>query len=132
MDFISNKSIGDQYGTLRAIKDGNIFVHPGLTTPTSFNFNLTAFATAIGSDKHHIEFEAAISPEVSQEAIARGGANVHIRFMSGKKQLAESIVTVGHPYQLNLLPSQYPNLRIIVDNNGSPDTDWLIFSAQSG
>lgn len=126
--FVQQSVLGDKFGILKNSGTGALFVHPGLTTPTRFDFDLASFAAASGQAS--VKLGAAMAPNVPEEAVKRGAVNVRLKIMSSDKLLAEPVVTVGHPYQLNLSVTEHPKLTIIVDNNGSPDTDWLIFSVR--
>jgi len=126
MAFIGRVELGDQWGILKPNRNGAVFVHPGLKTPTRFDLDLTALAKVSG--QHGVEVVLEMSSEVPQNAVERGAANVIVTLMSGSQTLAEPTITVGHPFRLDVSVAQHPQLTVIVDNNGASDTDWLIFS----
>ncbi|WP_426150131.1 hypothetical protein [Pseudomonas sp. DC3000-4b1] len=117
--------LGDTFGVIRAAGNGGaIFVHPGETTPSSFELSPTALT------KSHMPtatLVVSISDNVPSDAVARGAASVGIEVTRGGARYHErEIVTLGRPISVVLDTSPGPNYKVVVDNNGNPDTDWTI------
>lgn len=126
MAFVSDVQLGDQFGIFKSQGLGTLFVHPGATTATSFNFAAADYLH--NSAKQVINIHARIAPNIPEEAVKRGGGDVRVRILQGEKQMADGIVRVGEPLQRNLPIAGDLPLQFIVDNNGGPDTDWLLLS----
>lgn len=126
MAFVSNVQLGDQFGILKPQGLGTLFVHPGATTVTSFNFDAAEYLR--DSAKQVINIHARIDPNIPADAVKRGAGNVRVRILQGVTQMADAIVSVGEPLQRNLPISGAQPLQFIVDNNGGADTDWLLLS----
>ncbi|WP_040262163.1 hypothetical protein [Pseudomonas massiliensis] len=117
--------LGDNFGVIRAAgKGGAIFVHPGEKTPSSFELSPTALT------KSHMPtatLVVSISDNVPSDAVARGAASVGIEVTRGGTRYHErEVVTLGRPISIVLDTSPGPNYKVVVDNNGNPDTDWTI------
>jgi hypothetical protein len=126
MAYVRNIQLGDQFGILKPQGLGTLFVHPGATTVTSFEFAASDYLR--DSETKLINIHARIAPNIPEDALKRGAGNVRVRILQGEKQLAESIVRVGEPLQRNLTIVDHQPLQFIIDNNGSADTDWLLLS----
>lgn len=126
MSFVSGVQLGDQFGIFKPQGLGTFFVHPGATTPTSFNFNAADYLR--DSEKQVVNIHARMAPNIPEEAVKRGAGNVRVRILQGATQLADGIVRVGEPLQRNLPIAGAQPLKFIVDNNGGADTDWLLVS----
>ncbi len=126
MPFIGDVQLGDQFGILKSQGHATLFIHPGATTPTSFNFAAADYLR--DGEKATINIHARIAPNIPDDAVKRGAGNVLIRLLQGEKKLIEEVVSVGHSLKLNLPIVGNQPLRFIVDNNGGADTDWLMLS----
>lgn len=126
MAFVRDVRLGDQFGILKPQGLGTLFVHPGATTATSFNFAAADYLR--DSERQVINIHARIAPNIPEEAVKRGAGNVRVRILQGETQMADGIVSVGEPLQRNLSISGDQPLHFIVDNNGGADTDWLLLS----
>lgn len=126
MAFVTHVQLGDQFGIFKPQGLGTLFVHPGATTATSFNFAAADYL--LNSKKQTMNIHARIAPNIPEEAVKRGAGNVRLQILQDGKQLAKGIIRVGEPFQRNLpVPGDQP-LRFIVDNNGNADSDWLLLS----
>lgn len=121
--FISDQSLGDAFGALRYSGDRALFVHPGASTPTSFDFDVAAYEAATGG--REVRLTVAVAPQVPAEAVARGGGVVKATIRDGDTVVAERLVSVGKPLELDVSAADHARLRISVDANGSPDSDWI-------
>lgn len=128
MSCVSQIVLGDQFGVLKAISDRALFVHPGAQRPTSFEFDATAFAAKSGSDA--ITLNLSIAKNIPAGTVERGAANVRVTIKSGEEVLIDQVVTATQSGQLLVSAKAYPKWSVVVDKNGNPDTDWLIFSAK--
>ncbi len=126
MTFVRDVQLGDKFGILKVSGVGTLFVHPGVTTATSFSFLAADYLR--DSNMKIIKIHARIAPNIPEDAIKRGAGNVHVCILQGEKQVVDGIVSVGAPLQRNLLIEGDQPLRFIVDNNGGADTDWLLLS----
>lgn len=126
MPFVKDVRIGDAAGLLKPQGVGTLFVHPGATTATEFSVDGASYLRESG--KNELEIHARMAPNVPEDAIKRGGANVRVQITQGDKVLADSLVKVGSPMRRTFAVTGSEPLRVVVGNNGSPDTDWLLFS----
>jgi len=126
MAFVRDVQLGDQFGVFKPQGLGTLFVHPGATTATSFDFAAADYLR--DSAKQMINIHARIAPNIPEEAVKRGAGNVRVRILQGGKQLAEGIIRVGEPLQRSLPVAGDQSLQFIVDNNGNADSDWLLLS----
>lgn len=126
MPFVKNIQLGDKYGTCKPIDQKTLFIHPGMKQPTCFQFDLAEYAQTTGQKTFKVK--AAISSNVPVESVKRGAANVKLFVLHDNKNLAEVVVKVGRPFQREFSTPKYPQLDFIIDNNGSPDSDWLLIS----
>ena len=126
MPYISDVHLGDKFGILRPQGVATLFVHPGATTVTSFEFAAADYVR--GNEGHMIKVYARISPEIPAAAVKRGGGNVRVHILQGDQKLEERVVKVGEPFECDLHITNNQPLKFIVDNNGNPDTDWLWLS----
>lgn len=123
MDFVGEPSLGDEHGALRSAGDRTLFVHPGANTPTEFNFDLAGFAKASGSSRPRVAVR--VAPNLPPEAVARGGGRVMVAIRSGDVVLAEGEVSAGKSLELDVSAADHAQLRISINNHGSPDSDWI-------
>lgn len=128
MAYVVDTELGDKFGILKSNTRDSLFVHPGEKTPTRFLFDLQAFSEKTGQKVGLVS--ARIAPNVPEEAIERGAANVKVTLLSGHSVLRQSVVTAGAPMDIEIDAVRYPQLAVVIDNNGNPDTDWLIFSVR--
>jgi hypothetical protein len=126
MPFVKNIQLGDGYGTCKPVDHKTLFVHPGTNRPTCFQFDSAAYTQTTG--KKTFKVKAAIAPYVPAASVNRGAANVRLFVLHDNKQLAEVVIKVGKPFQREFSATEYAQLDFIIDNNGSPDTDWLLIS----
>lgn len=126
MPYVKDVKLGDVSGIVKPQGVSTLFVHPGATTATEFSINGASYLHESG--KSELEIHARMAPNVPEDAIKRGGANVRVQFTQGDKVLADSLVKVGSPMRRTFTVTGSEPLRVIVGNNGSPDTDWLLFS----
>jgi hypothetical protein len=116
---------GDQFGTMK-LQGREYFIHPGATTPTQFDFDAEAYFR--DSQRSALQVSARIAPNVPDEAVKRGGAVVKLTLWIDGRAASEQIVKVGQPFNARLHAADGKRFQIVVDNNGSPDTDWLLLS----
>jgi hypothetical protein len=125
MRFVGTVELGDRLGLL-TVRGRQLFVHPGQSTPTTFEVDAAAFLREARRDRG--ELAAAMAPNVPARAIARGAANVKVTVMRDGRVVAEGVVRAGRPLSAPLDGTGSGRYRVVVDNNGSPDTDWLLIS----
>ncbi|MDD2888673.1 MAG: hypothetical protein PHY66_12800 [Aliarcobacter sp.] len=124
MDYIINKKLGDQYGTIVNLSSNKIFVHPGATTPTSFSFDVKKLVSQIPYKTFLIEIM--ISPEVSESAIQRGAGFVNIEYTPKNGPSINQDVSSGKPMKININDlSLTDEFNISVDPKLSADSDWV-------
>tara|TARA_R110000868_G_scaffold49287_1_gene158938 strand:- start:2895 stop:4763 length:1869 start_codon:yes stop_codon:yes gene_type:complete len=123
MRFVSNVTFGDVYGRIDVRGTNMFFVHPGETTATSFDFDAASYADS--SSKCSVHVDARIHSGIPAAVVARGGGNVRIRILRGEEEIENSVVTLGEPMWRDLPCQEGQPIRFIVENNGSPDSDWL-------
>lgn len=126
MSFVRDVQLGDQFGILKPQGLGTLFVHPGATTVTAFQFDVGGYLSS--AEKQTLNIYARIAPNIPADAIQRGAGNVRFQILQGEKLLVDGIVRVGEPIQRNLPVTGNQPLRFVVDNNGGADTDWLLLS----
>lgn len=126
MAFARDVQLGDKIGTFKQQGLGTIYIHPGITTPTAFTFSAKEYLD--GGSKQSLNLHVRIDPNIPADSIKRGAGNVHVRILQGSKELANDVVKWGQAVQRDLAPAGDEPLRIIVDNNGDSDTDWVLLS----
>lgn len=126
MPFVHSVELGDQFGILRPQGLGTLFIHPGANMPTRFNFSAADYLRK--SEKKTLRIHARVAPNVPEDAIQRGAANVRFRILQGEQVLVDAVVKVGEPLQRGLSATGVQPFQFIVDNNGGADTDWLLLS----
>lgn len=126
MPFVDSIELGDQFGILRPQGLGTLFIHPGANMPTRFNFSAADYLRK--SEKKTLRIHARVAPNVPEDAIQRGAANVRFRILQGEQVLVDAVVKVGEPLQRGLSATGVQPFQFIVDNNGGADTDWLLLS----
>jgi hypothetical protein len=124
--YIGNINLGDKFGTVKPSGLTTLFIHPGESNPTTFSFNSDKYMKDYGSES--ISVNARIDPSVPKEAINRGGANVILVISSGSTILYKHKITIETSFKKNIPIFQYSELNFSIDNNGGPDTDWLLIS----
>lgn len=125
MKALSNIVLGDIHGAVHEYKSANsIFVHPGATTPT--RFDLTINGTNLSkSSSNTLKFS--IAEDVPIDAVKRGASDVNVTILfDGVSLVSSKNVKFGSPFEFKL--ERNGTYSIVVDNNGSADTDWLIVS----
>jgi len=120
--YVRNVRLGDEFGRLEARGLG-LFVHPGATTSTRFDLDVAAIAKDTG--KQTFDLEARMAPNVPDDAVRRGAANVKLVVSDGHT-VAEAVVTVGQSYRAPLGAAAGGQYQLTVDANGDADTDWLL------
>ena len=126
MRFIQNVRLGDKFGLLKPHGRKTLFIHPGLTMPTQFEFDASSYVRA--ENRTTFTVEAIIAPNVPSDSILRGAANVKLSILNSGKPVSEVVVKVGHPFRTKFTAADKYVLEFIIDNNGDPDTDWLLLS----
>lgn len=125
--YLKNVTLGNDYGKLEEYENQNtLFVHPGLTTPTTFSLDLKRF-TADGG-RSEVGIRAEIDPRVPADVIKRGGGTAHIVVSAGGKELGQAVVRPGQPFTLQVPAAAGDTLNFSVDANGAPDTNWLLLT----
>ncbi|MDQ0301612.1 hypothetical protein [Ancylobacter polymorphus] len=127
LKFVSKLNLGDYNGLLKDTRDESVlFVHPGRTTATTFEFDAKSFLQGSGRDSMRVE--AAMDPNISAEAVKRGGGTAHIVVSAGGKELGQAVVRPGQPFTLQVPAAAGDNVNFSVDANGVPDTNWLLLT----
>jgi len=120
--------LGNEFGLLKANDRKTLFVHPGLTTPTRFEFDAASYGRE--RNKQEIVVGAAIAPNVPEEAVKRGAAVVKLTILKSGRAVADVVIRVGAPFRKTLPVPPNGNYEFVVDNYNGPDTDWLLLSIQ--
>ncbi|MGX5668981.1 hypothetical protein ACWKW9_23720 [Rhizobium daejeonense] len=119
-------SLGDKYGILEPFASRTLFVHPGLSTPTTFTFDAADYVKDVPNKT--IEVTAEISPLIPPDAVARGAGDVRLHVWSPDQQYVDQVIKFGKSYKFSVSAEQLTTLKFSVDSHGSPDTDWLLLS----
>ena len=116
---VKNVVIGDKWGKVdRIAGTSEWFVHPGETTDTTFDIECSS--TCTGNYWGHI---ADIPKDAGPEA-----GNVKVSFFDNNKRLLLThIVTKESPIKSTYLETNSNVLKVIINNNGTPLYDWLVF-----
>lgn len=124
MPFVGAQVPGDSFGEVKSVGDRALFVHPGATTPTTFELDVAGYAEATANTRVRIEIASArhVAPDVA----ARGGATVRATVSAGEEALLERVVSPGDPAVVDVDTGAHPRVSIAIDNHGSPDSDWII------
>lgn len=129
MKYVQKVELGDTFGILKPQDKETLFAHPGLKLPTKFQFDTVAFVK--GKNVKQIKVRAFIAPNVPVEAINRGGAEIRISVKQNGTTLAEAVVNSKYSFEQDFIVSESGGqFEFIVDNNGNPDTDWLLISVK--
>jgi hypothetical protein len=126
--FIMKIELGDQFGKLDLVNQNQLFIHPGLTTPTRFEFDAAAFTKE--KDQKIIKITGAMHPDVPEEAVKSGGANVRLIIQVDNRPVIDTVIRVHKPVNAELVISNKSPVLFIVENNGSPNTDWFLLSIE--
>jgi hypothetical protein len=126
--FIMKIEVGDQFGTLTLVDQNQLFIHPGLTTPTEFEFDAAAFTK--GKGQKIIKITGAIHPDVPDETVKSGGANVRLIIRVDNQPVIDTVIGVDKPLNAELVISNKSPVLFIVENNGNPNTDWFLLSIE--
>ena len=127
MKYVSADHIGVPYGNVSKLNSTTSFVHPGANDPTSLSIDLGRLAKDASCSGAKVT--AKIDERVPQEALARGGAVVGVTFNDGRTDEQKGVVSGGHEMTLSYQVTP-PVLKVIVDDHGNPDTDWLNLDIQ--
>jgi hypothetical protein len=123
--YVRHPRPGDRFGTIKPQGLG-LFVHPGASTSSRFEIDTAAFLRDTGQPT--LTIDARIAPNVPDDGIRRGAANVRVRVLLAGGVVGEAIVAVGHPQRFQLDATVAEPYQVIVDHNGEADFDWLILT----
>ena len=123
MPFVGGQSLGDSFGALKYSGDRALFVHPGASTPTAFDFDVAAYEATTGD--RQVRLSVTAGNQIPAEALARGGGVVMATVRDGDQVVAERLVSVGRPLEIEVSAADHPRLRISIDSHGSADSDWI-------
>lgn len=126
MKYISNITPGDYNGIMKVNSKDTLFVHPGRTMPTTFNFAAGVFEHDLAQKT--LSIKAFIDPSLPAEVIKRGGGTARLVISVGGKQIAAAIITRQTPFDLELPIAGIESLRFAVDCNSLPDSNWMLLS----
>ena len=122
--FVRNISLGDQFGVVAPIGAMSLFVHPGMTTNTSFDFQASDFIREAECQSLHIT--GYMDERIPETAFAKGAGSVNLAILKNAETLSVGPINHSVSHDFVYIPSPGDILRIIVDNAGNSDTDWLI------
>jgi 4-amino-4-deoxy-L-arabinose transferase-like glycosyltransferase len=128
LHFIRNIRLGDQFGSLTLAGQSKLFIHPGLTTATQFEFDAAAFTKEKGEQT--IKITGNMHPDIPEEAVESGWANVRLIVQVDDQDVIDTVVSVDKPVEETLTISSESLVVFIVENNGSPNTDWFFLSIE--
>lgn len=119
---VSATTLGDRWGKAERIgATSEWFVHPGATTNTILK--ITCKNGCSGNYWAHI---ANLPTEAPSDA-----GNVAVKITDSKgRTLFENVVTRQSPMNRVALRTDSTALTVLVNNNGKPDYDWLVFGAE--
>ena len=126
MRYVTKKEIGDIYGTLKAHDKNTLFVHPGRTTATQFEFNTDAYQR--NHSQGLLRIDATMAPNISEDTIRRGGGTAKLTIVNANEPISVAVVKPSAAFQLQLAMSKCDHLTFVVDNNGVSDSNWLLLS----
>ena len=126
MRYVTKKEMGDIYGTLKAYDKNTLFVHPGQTTTTQFEFDTDAYQR--NHSQGLLRIDATMAPNISEDAIRRGGGTAKLTIVNANEPISVAVVKPSAPFQLQLAMSKCDHLTFIIGNNGVPDSNWLLLS----
>jgi hypothetical protein len=121
---LSKIEIGKVSGLVKVNSKDELFLHSGQDDPTKINFDVAKLKASSPRDDFAMFFS--ISENISSEAVARGAGNVKVSIFNGAKQLFSAVVDSTHPFSAKVDLRSLSELQIVVDPNGSNDTDWLV------
>jgi hypothetical protein len=121
--FVGGQSLGDSFGALKYSGDRALFVHPGASTPTAFDFDVAGYQASTGDGEVQVTISAAV--QIPADAVARGGGVVMATIRDGDTVLVERLVSPGKPLEIDVSAARHARLRISIDNSGSADSDWI-------
>ena len=127
MKYVSVNHTGKLYGVVSKLSNTIVYAHPGASDPTSFSIDLGRLAKDASCSGAKVT--AKIDERVPPEAIARGGAVIGVAFDGGKNDEQRGIVSSEHAMTLSYQAAP-PVLKVIIDDHGNPDTDWLNIDIQ--
>jgi hypothetical protein len=125
MRFVREAERGDGVGILKT-QGRQLFVHPGRSTPTEFELDVAALLAETG--RENVQLVAYVAPNVPAAAIGRGAARLRVAILRDGGVVRKEVVAAGRPLRAVLEGGGSGRYRIVVDNDGNPDTDWLLIS----
>lgn len=128
LNLFSDIRLGDTFGIIRVYDQSTLFIHPGANEPTTATFDTVAFRKKFNKDNLLVRLET--SPLISNEAIARGAGNMRVTLKNGDQIFMDKEVQPGSPATQKIHIENIDKIEISVANNGSPDSDWLLFKIQ--
>jgi hypothetical protein len=126
MRFVRDVHLGNEFGILKPQGLDTLFVHPGMTEATTFQFDTPGYLRDAG--RSVVSINARMAPNIPEDAVQRGAGNVRVRIMQGAEPMVDEVVKVGKSMNRSLSLIKGKPLRFAVDNNGGPDSDWLLLS----
>lgn len=134
MGFVSNVRLGSKFGVVNDKSDMTLFVHPGLDSPTVFDFNVGEAARMSGCRR--IGLIGKMDAAVPKEAVDRGAAVVDMIVAKAGVVVFSKEISVPMSAEFSVEPTENEVVEVKVDNHGNPDTDWLnlkvVFSSCDG
>jgi arabinofuranosyltransferase len=116
---ISNMLLGDIWGKVdRILNTNEWFIHPGAKSETSFTIDCDSNCS--GQYWAHI---ANLPKEAPQSA-----GDIIIKFIDSENNVVlEKNITRSNPMIGHKISTLSSSLRVVINNNGAPDYDWLVF-----
>ena len=123
MQYVVNQKLGDISGSLKDRGDMTLFIHPGITMPTTFDLKIGQLAHDFLC--RTVVLSARMDPNIPTDAEKRGGTRVGFTILRGESIVYSQTVSIPVSSQFSLSPTENEMIQIKVDNHGNPDTDWF-------
>ena len=111
---VKNVEAGDKFGQVRSLSSGELFVHPGAKTPTSFDVPIEGGWRALNLE---------IPEGVLKSCPDANGATVRVQI--GGEEVWEGTIRPGQRETIELPGKDTRDVKFVVGNNGQPNCDHL-------
>ena len=127
--YVKNIILGDKFGSFTYVASDVLFMHPGATTSTSFDFDTSKYLA--DNDGKGILFTLKMHPNIPEAAKTNGGGRVHIIMTLDGNVFYDGLVVPGPPVELRMGSSTGNSIKIAVDNAGVSNANWFLMQINS-
>jgi hypothetical protein len=126
MSNISNQVKGDEVGNISNFGEHTLFIHPGNSTPTTFDFSIAGKVVT----PRYINIMGRMHQDIPKEGAENGGGIVRLIIKSGDDVLINQLISPNHNLEDKLYYHVNDILQVEVSNEGSADYDWFLLKIE--